>query len=243
MTYGSLFSGIGGLDLGLDRAGMRCVWQVEKDLFCRRVLAKHWRKVQRWDDVTTFTGEGFEKPDLICGGDPCQGNSNAGSVHKAHHEDLGRHLLRIVNHYRPRFVVRENPAVERADAVWTWRAMRDGFVSIGYAVLPVRIRYCCLGGGHRRERLFLLAALPDTDRVRLERVCGNWIEARHACGKVGDAVPASPRGNANSLPAPRVCRTADGIPNRVDRLRALGNAVVPQVAEYIGRRIMKAGAA
>jgi DNA (cytosine-5)-methyltransferase 1 len=79
LTFGSLFSGIGGFDLGFERAGFRCVWQVEKDEFCRKVLRKHWPYVSQWDDVTTFNGEGFERPDVIIGGFPCQDLSMAGA--------------------------------------------------------------------------------------------------------------------------------------------------------------------
>lgn len=54
MTFGSLFAGIGGFDLGFERAGMKCVWQVEKDPHARQVLEAHWPEVRRWDDVQTF---------------------------------------------------------------------------------------------------------------------------------------------------------------------------------------------
>ena len=77
MTFGSLFSGIGGMDLGLERAGMECRWQVEIDPFCNRVLEKHWPHVRRYGDIRTFGAE-LERVDLIAGGFPCQDVSIAG---------------------------------------------------------------------------------------------------------------------------------------------------------------------
>lgn len=110
LTFGSLFAGIGGFDLGLERAGMKCVWQVEIDPYCRRVLAKHWPDVPKWDDVRTFTGEGFERPDLICGGFPCQDISLAGGRAGLTGERSGlwSEFARIVRLLRPSYVVVEN---------------------------------------------------------------------------------------------------------------------------------------
>lgn len=72
LTFGSLFAGIGGFDLGLERAGMRCLWQVEKDDYCRQVLAKHWPNVTRYEDVKDVGRANLAPVDLICGGFPCQ---------------------------------------------------------------------------------------------------------------------------------------------------------------------------
>ena len=72
MKYGSLFAGIGGFDLGLDRAGMECAWQVEIDPYCRRVLAKHWPHVTRFEDIHHVGFDTLQPVDLVCGGFPCQ---------------------------------------------------------------------------------------------------------------------------------------------------------------------------
>lgn len=240
LTFGSLFSGIGGMDLGLERSGMRCVWQVEIDNWCRRVLTKHWPDVRRHDDVRTFPppSSGEWGCDPIVGGDPCQGNSNAGSVHKGVERDsLGPEFLRVVAMLRPRLVLRENPLPESTDALMPARRFRAELQSLGYGVLPFRMRACCVGAFHKRERLFLLAGLPDANGHGLERFDREGFEERHARG-VGGYAGKWRRNFIDSLPEPIACRSRHGVSAIVDRLRGLGNAVVPQVAEWIGERIL-----
>lgn len=307
LTFGSLFAGIGGIDLGLERAGMRCVWQVEIDDYCRRVLAKHWPDVRRHDDVRTFPPpcgicfrrERDEEPgnaegprcacaardwavDLIAGGDPCQENSRARITTGTRAPSLGAEFIRVVGIIRPRLVLRENPSRVRRDAPWPWQRFRDELELLGYVVLPFRIRACCLGSIHQRERLFLLASLPDTNGgwIRREGCSANdgsspshkresgqrkWIRPDlrpmgsgvllHANGKrlqgidregkpekyAGRTTPRVVRpAGEDSLPTPRICRSRNEVPHQVDRIRGLGNAVVPQIAEWIGRRILEA---
>lgn len=237
MTFGSLFTGIGGLDLGLERAGFSCRWQVECNPFAMSILDKRWPSVPKWRDVKEFSGNehGVANVDLVCGGDPCQGNSNAGSVHKREREDLAVHFLRIVAEIRPRFVLRENPSISRPDAPWPWDRFRTGLESIGYAVVPFRIRACCLGLEHRRDRLFLLAELPNSDRQRPQRIDGQGMQEENAFG----AGRSRNRRTWHSLSAPRVCRGSDGIPDRMDRLVSIGNAVPPAMGEMIGRLLMQ----
>lgn len=247
LSVGSLFAGIGGFDLAAERAGLTVKWQVEIDPFCRRVLEKHWPSVRRYDDVRAVCGIRFqvdgkaplEGVDIVCGGDPCQANSNAGSVWKREHADTGAEFVRVVSEIRPRFVVRENPSRVRADAPWPWWRFRDQLATLGYQVLAFRLRSCCLGAHHRRDRMFVLGALLDSDRDGFQGIDWEGVAEEYAVGAAG---VSGRYAGVNSLPTPRICRGVDGIPDRMDRLRALGNAVDPQVAEWIFRRIVEAEA-
>lgn len=238
MRFGSLFSGIGGLDLGLERAGMECEWMAESIPYARKVLSKRFPNALIVNDVRLVSGENFHDVDLICGGDPCQGNSNAGSVHKRTREDLASEFLRIVGEIRPRFVLRENPSVTRPDAPWPWNRFRTGLESLGYAVVPFRLRACCLGLDHRRDRLFLLAELPNSGSKRPQRFNRSGFQKGDTVREASCRVQESFR-PIHGLSSPRICRGSDGIPNRVDRLTGLGNAVPPKMGEHIGRIILR----
>lgn len=234
LTFGSLFSGIGGLDLGFERAGMRCLWQCEKDEFCRRVLRKHWPATRLFEDVKDVDGDA-ERPDLIIGGDPCQENSNARQGDGLESPSLGADFIRVVDAVRPRIVVRENPSAVRADAPWPWWRFRTALQSLGYVVLPFRLRACCLGADHQRDRLFLLAERADALQAGSQGAILEEVE-RAAGSESIRHIAQQDRRN----PAPRISRSDDGIPDRVDRIRACGNAVHVAVAEWIGRRIVEA---
>lgn len=156
MTFGSLFSGIGGFDLGFERAGLRCAWQVEIDPFCQRVLAKHWPEVPRHGDIKTFPPEGDWSVDIICGGFPCQDISNAGKREGIDGERSGlwSDMLRVIRVVRPRYVVVENVAALASRGLD--RVLGDlaasGF-DAEWEVLPA----AAFGAPHIRERVFILA--------------------------------------------------------------------------------------
>jgi len=238
MKFGSLFTGIGGLDLGLEASGMECVWQVEYENFCKEVLKERWPDVKRYEDIFEVNAEELESVDLICGGFPCQPVSQAGKRAGTSDERwLWPEFARIIRTIKPKWVVAENVtgllsantgrafaevlrdlAESGYDAVW------DVFPSGG----PSGV-----GAPHRRERIFIIAKLADSDSERLER------EKRK--GKAGKK--RKPKGYSSQrsqwATEPNVGRVADGIPNRLHRLKALGNAVVPQVTEKIGNMIME----
>jgi DNA (cytosine-5)-methyltransferase 1 len=237
LTFGSLFSGFGGFDLGFERAGLRCAWQVEINDYASRVLAKHWPDVDRFRDVKEVGARQLRSVDVIIGGDPCQANSAAVGSGRSKKESLGGEFLRIIAEVRPRIVVRENPSHIRVDAPWPWFRFRSGLESLGYACLPFRFRACCIGARHRRERLFVLGVDANANSERMEggndegpskSESGNNIHAL-----VGPALwPAVPEHSGH--------RSRSGIPAYVERITGLGNAVVPQVAEWIGRQIVQA---
>lgn len=218
---------------------MECKWQVEIDEFNRKVLRSHWPEVRRHEDVATFPPSKADDwyVDCICGGDPCQENSNARQNTGLEQPSLGGDFIRIVDVLRPRIVVRENPSAVRADAPWPWWRFRSSLESIGYVGMPFRLRACCFGADHQRDRMLVLAVRSDTLQ---EGPQGDVLEALERAAR--SKVVCDAAGQNRRHPAPRICRAADGIPDRVDRLRALGNAIDPRVAEWIGRRIMEASA-
>jgi len=169
--------------------------------------------------------------DLIVGGDPCQENSNARQNTGLTQKSLGSEFIRIVDILRPWGVLRENPAAVRGDAPWPWFRFRRALESIGYDVVPYRLRSCCFGKDHKRERLFLFAVRADTMCERLE---GDVLEEMaRAARQRGCHIAGQNRRHATS----RICRASDGIPYWKQRLKGLGNAIDVDVAEFIGNQI------
>jgi DNA (cytosine-5)-methyltransferase 1 len=156
----SLFSGIGGIDLGFERAGHRIVGQVEIDPFCRAVLAKHWPDVWRYDDVATLTGESVERavgrPDCIAGGFPCQDISAAGKGAGIGGERSGLwfEFARLIRELHPQRVFIENvPALRTRGAD---RVLAD-LEEAGYAAWPLVVGAWAVGAPHRRDRVWIVA--------------------------------------------------------------------------------------
>lgn len=237
LTFGSLFSGIGGMDLGLERAGLQCRWQVEINEYACRVLAKHWPSVRRHGDVRTFPpDDGLSwGVDLIAGGFPCQDISLAGKGKGLDgvQSSLWFEFIRIIRVIRPRFVLVENsPGL----FVRGFGRVLGGLAQCGYDAEWSIVSACSMGATHMRKRLFILAY---TEKER-RKWRWNQGEGQAEDGR-GSGKPQGCLGRSNwSLETrPPIERMAHGFPNRVDRLEGFGNAVVPQVAEWIGRRIVE----
>jgi len=237
MNVLSLFSGIGGLELGLERAGMHVVGQVEINPYCRQVLAKHWPDVPRHDDVRTTIPwwESETRPDVhvVAGGFPCPDISNAGprTGITGERSGLWKAMFGVIGHLRPRYALVENVAALTVRGLDTVLA---DLASIGFDAEWSTVSACALGAPHTRERLFLLAYPQSVGRQRWRNAGpGQALLESEGC------VPESVRSwSAESAPL----GVAYGLPGRVDRVTALGNAVVPQVAEVIGRRLLAVAA-
>lgn len=239
MTFGSLFSGIGGMDLGLERAGMECRWQVEIDPFCQRVLEKHWPKVKRYGDISGVDAENLQRVDVIAGGFPCQDVSDAGFCAglSGSRSSLWGEMLRCVCVVRPAFVLVENVAALSHRGL---AEVLGCFSEVGYDAEWDCIPAMAFGARHFRNRLFIVAASREVDHSysidpgsfnRSAQTFGRWTE-NAAIGSCLD------RGAWSREPG--MARVAYGIPDRVDRLKGIGNGVFPAVAEWLGRRILAA---
>jgi DNA (cytosine-5)-methyltransferase 1 len=228
MNVLDLFSGIGGFSLGLERAGHRTVAFCEIDPYCRAVLAKHWPGVPIFEDIHTLTADAItDRVDIICGGFPCQDISVAGKGAGIEGERSGlwKEYARIIGEVRPRYVIVENVAALLGRGL---DVVLGDLAALGYDAEWHCIPASAVGAPHRRDRLWIVAhTAGDNTWAGLftqPPADNGWS------GRFGDS--------SWWLIEPDVGRVAHGIPNRVDRLRALGNAVVPQIPEIIGRAIM-----
>lgn len=232
MKFISLFAGIGGLDLGLERAGMECVAQVEKEPFCLEVLTKHWSNVPKYEDVLDVGKHNLPTADLICGGFPCQDVSVAGERKglAGKRSTLWSEFYRIVCEIRPRWVVIENvTGLFTSDNGEFFTKILRELSQIGYDAEWETIPAAAMGALHQRERVFIVA---NRDGLRMER---SWTEQQTT--RIDEYFGSYWRNTE-----PPIYRLVHGVPNRVDRIRSAGNAVIPQVAEFIGICIVKAEA-
>ena len=258
MKFISLFAGIGGLDLGLERAGMECVAQVEIDDFCQKVLTKHWTNVPKFKDVRNVGKHNLPPADLICGGFPCQDVSLAGLRKglEGKRSTLWSEFYRIICEIRPRWVIIENVTglFTSDDGRFFTKILRELSES-GYDVEWNTISASSIGAPHQRERVFIVSHARSLAINRRQILTQNsvnfdeWWENSQEWG----INRIKPEMGTETLPRLPYCwqeldtpsklpRMVDGIPNGLDRMKALGNAVVPQVAEFIGHCVVKAEA-
>lgn len=291
LTVGSLFSGIGGIELGFERAGgYRTLWFVENDLHAQAILRKHWPNAEIYADVTYLDFGSVPKVDVLTGGFPCQDISNAGKRAgiTGSRSSLWKHCVRAISAIQPRIAVFENVSALTRRGLST---VLCDLAQVGYDAEWHCISASSVGAPHRRDRIFIMAYpnssgyihreadeladqgrqsplslslqggshdvpnaesigrgqeitiptgwdsigngsqnIPDAQCTGLERQRTTWTASDSA---------ATERGIWAS--EPNLGRVADGIPHWMDRIKRLGNAVVPQVAEAVGKAIKEGG--
>lgn len=232
----SLFSGIGGIDLACEWAGIETVAFCEREPFCHKVLRKHWPQVPIYDDVCTLTKErldadGIGTIDLIHGGYPCQPFSISGE-RKGKEDD--RHLWpevkRLLQAIKPKWFVGENVA---GHVTLGLDEVLSDLESIGYTWETFIIPAVAINAPHRRDRVFIVAFISDTggigyqgnERFRQDAsAIKEWrTRSFRPVAKLFDDVDWKERARESGF-----LRGNHGIPNRLDRIRALGNAVAPK---------------
>ena len=246
------FSGIGGFSYAAERivGGFETVAFVEREPYCQQILGKHWPNVPIYDDITTFSPEPYSA-DVVCGKFPCQDISLAGKqagIKEGTRSGLFYELMRVIRLVQPKYVVLENVSAIISNGLDT---VLGELAEAGYDTEWACIPASAVGACHQRDRWWLVAyptgqqchdgglahpARParataqfgncdgsdaaNTSSERLERSQPTWrFATRQLCPNWGGYVSE-----------PVLCRGDDGLSGRVDRLKALGNAVVPQVA-------------
>jgi len=250
ITFGSLFSGIGGLDLGLEQASMKCVFQVENDRHCLTILNKHWPDVPK-NEVRPCMG--------LVGGDPCPIRSHLGKISGSSSPDLSGYFLAMVTRCKPRWILREN--VHHPDAVEFHAALE----LLGYSSFITRMDSKAFTG-QSRPREFLAGFNSKSSAQKFAMVVAKIVNShsRGLLSKEQKAIPClttharrcvsifdcyvyegkkkglrcfthTERESLQGLPT----GWTDGIPNSA-RERAVGNAVTVPVARWLGERIVEA---
>lgn len=233
MRHLDLFSGIGGFALAAQWAGFETVGFCEIDEFCRKVLSKHWPETPIHGDIREVDGRDYAGVELITGGYPCQPFSVVGKRKGAADDrHLWPEMRRIIAQAKPRWVVAENVTGHITlglDSVLT------DLESLDYSAGAVVIPAAAVGALHRRERVWVVANANHWNDKPIEVTRPKIHDEAAKQRANGDTCSASCGIERWQAIEPGVPIVADGIPGRVDKYRAAGNAIVPQVAYEILR--------
>ena len=256
ITIGSLFSGIGGLDLAVESVtGGRVAWQCERDKYARSVLARHWPGLPIFEDIKKL----HDAPavDALCGGFPCQDISLAGSREGIEHgkkSGLWREFARIIREIRPRYVFLENVAAITTAGLGI---VLGDLAACGFDAEWGCLRACDIGAPHIRNRWFLFGWLADgatsrpisdanSEQLRQQRQRLSVTHCQPGAAEPADISPARPRAidqrRWDNLPTSTIRGGPNGVPGGLDvpkQLRCLGNAVVPQQGAEAFRQLIK----
>jgi DNA (cytosine-5)-methyltransferase 1 len=232
-----LFSGIGGFSLGLERAGFETVAFVENNLACHRVLKKHWSEVPIYEDVKNVR---FEKgfADLICGGFPCQDISLAGKGEglDGKRSGLWFEFHRLIKEIKPKYVIAENVSALRTRGL---DKVLSSLMEIGYAAEWHCIPASTIGAPHKRDRIWIIGYSNNITGIQKDSPIMSSRSIREAWESNSWGHWRQVSRDNRVVPQSISIGVGYGLPYRMDRMKQLGNAVVPQIPEMIGKAIIE----
>jgi len=170
LTHGSLFAGIGGFDLGFERAGIETIWTVENDKNCNRVLETHWPDVKHHGDVKDVGKRNLAPVEIISGGFPCQDLSVAGRGAGLAGERSGLwwEFHRVIQELRPLWVIVENvPGLFAANQGEDFAVLIKAFAECGYGVAWRVLDSQYFGVPQRRRRVFIVGSLGNGSAIKV----------------------------------------------------------------------------
>ena len=240
-----LFSGIGGFSLGLERAGMETVAFCEFDEHAQKVLRKHWPGVPIHSDIRELNAKQYRGTvDVICGGFPCQDLSTAGKQvgFSGERSSLYGEMLRVIGECMPRYAIFENVTglLTGDSGRWFGQFLYD-LAQIGFDAEWHCVSASDIGAQHHRDRVWVIAyPCGSRSKVGLARQNVRQEGDTRISINLSNEIRRARRkpGMEGWSIEPNVGRVANGVPNRAHRLKQLGNAVVTQIPEAIGRAIM-----
>lgn len=246
LSHGSLFSGIGGFELGAEWAGISTIWSCEIKQWNRKLLKNRFPHTEQYDDIKTLKNP--KKVNIISGGFPCQDISGANTKAtgiKGHRSGLWGEMFRIVGDVRPDYIIIEN------SPNLTFRGFERvlcDLSEIGYDAEWQCLSASTFGFKHIRERIYVIA-YPNSHRQFSDRVGNAFIDVeRYKDPQKWSEIRSEFRMDTqemvfrydtrgykgqNTFTQPMLCGVADGIPDRMDRLAGLGNAIVPFIGFYL----------
>jgi len=240
-----LFSGIGGFSLGFEAAGMETVAFCEIEPYPQKILRQHWSDVPIYEDVKELTYEQLRKDgigavDVICGGFPCTDISQVGKQEGVNDETrsgLWSECARLLREIRPKYGVFENVTalLSGDNGRWLQRILWD-ISKIGYDAEWHCIPSSELGANHHRDRFWLIA-YPCRKRLQRRTEARIFTEGRKNWDELVTRCILDFREKRDVEPI--IHRVPHGIPKYMDRIKGLGNAITPPIAEVIGRAIVE----
>ena len=215
---------------------MEIRWQVEIDPVCRKVVETRWPAVRRYEDVRTV-GDELERVDVLCGGFPCQDISyaGAGAGIEGVRSGLWSEYARLIRELRPRYAIVENVSALLSRGLD--RVLGD-LASIGYDAEWHCIPAAAVGAPHRRDRIWIIAYSNSESGLQAHPLLNSFRARSNTWHDVSRSYWGALSNGDWQIPQPVSLGVDDGISYRMDRYKQLGNAVVPQIPELIGRAIM-----